>query len=363
MMPLYSIEIHSRFRNYTAEIHGNYEFLKQLADLPNHALLVDKNVYYLYEEIIKKYFGNEKIFIFDATESNKTFEAAGEIYTWLISEFSAKRNLNFISIGGGITLDVSGFVASTLYRGINWYYVPTTLLAQVDSCIGSKTSLNFKQFKNLLGTFYPPHKIFINPEFFNTLSGLDRSSGLGEIIKFLLMEGLEKGDLSGIAGRMKKITDSPGNLAEVIFNCLNIKRSFMESDEFDTGRRNLLNYGHCFGHALESASGYYVPHGVAVNVGIIFANIVAVQRKSLSADDLQYITEQICKPFLVQKQRISDYEPDILLNNLKNDKKRVGSGLPMVFPVDGGLCKVLDLTEGEFCTALTALKKVLFENQ
>ena len=363
MTPLYSIEIHSHIRNYTAEIHTDYNFLDQLSALPQHALLVDKNVYELYREIIDPRFSKDKIFIFEATENNKTFESAGEIYTWLITNFSAKRNLNFISIGGGITLDVSGFVASTLYRGINWYYVPTTLLAQVDSCIGSKTSLNFKQFKNLLGTFYPPHKIFINPDFHKTLSDLDRSSGLGEIIKFLLMEGLEKGDISGIAGRMQKITDSQSNLAEVICDCLNIKRSFMENDEFDTGRRNLLNYGHCFGHALESASNYYVPHGVAVNIGIIFAGIAAVQRKTLSAEDMQFITREICMPFLVQEQRPADYDAEVLLNNLKNDKKRIGNGLPLVYPVQNGLSKILDLSEEEFRSALAVLKSILFENR
>ncbi|MBR2642100.1 MAG: 3-dehydroquinate synthase [Lentisphaeria bacterium] len=363
MTARYTLNIHSNIRNYTAEIHTDYSFLDQLAELPNAAVLVDRKVYDLYTEIITKRFPEEKIFLFDATENNKTFDAASEIYTWLITKFAARKNLNFISIGGGITLDVSGFVASTLYRGIQWYYVPTTLLAQVDSCIGSKTSLNFKQFKNLLGTFYPPHKIYINPDFHKTLSELDRSSGLGEIIKFLLMEGFEKQDISGIAERMQKITESSEQLADVICSCLNIKRSFMENDEFDTGRRNLLNYGHCFGHALESASGYYVPHGVAVNIGIIFAGFIAVSKGALTAEQHRYITRDICLPFLVQQQRSSDYDAERLLNNLKNDKKRTGNGLPMVYPVQDGLCKTLDLTEEEFQNALADLKKILFPNQ
>ncbi len=363
MSPLYTLEIRSNLRNYTAEIHDNYDFLDELAALPNHALLVDKNVFDLYKDIICKRFQQDKIFIFEATEQNKTFDAACEIYTWLITEFAAKKNLNFISIGGGITLDVSGFVASTLYRGIHWYYVPTTLLAQVDSCIGSKTSLNFKQFKNLLGTFYPPHKVFINPDFHQTLTDLDRSSGLGEIIKFLLMDGFEKNSLDNIAERMKHITSSRGILTEVIYDCLNIKRSYMENDEFDTGRRNLLNYGHCFGHALESASKYYVPHGIAVNIGIIFAGIIAVHRQTLSAETQEYITREICLPFLIQQQRMADYDAGKLLNNLKNDKKRTGPGLPMVYPEPGGLCKTLDLSEDEFHSALAELKKLLFENR
>lgn len=360
MTPLYSIEVHSYIRNYTAEIHENYDFMDQLAALQHYALMIDKNVYELYHEVIDKKFDKNKIFIFEAIEENKTFESAEKIYTWLITEFSAKRNLNFISIGGGITMDVSGFVASTLYRGINWYYIPTTLLSQIDSCIGSKTSLNFKNFKNLLGTFYPPHKIFINPNFTKTLSKLDLASGMGEIIKFLLMQGLEQEKISEIPNIIQKITVSLNNLAPIIYECLNIKRSYMENDEFDTGRRNLLNYGHCFGHALENASNYYIPHGIAVNIGIIFASIVAVQRKAISQDNMNFIIHEICLPAIIQKQRISDYNVDYLLNNIKNDKKRTGAGLPLVYPTQNGLYKTLDLSEEEFRSALNVLIKILF---
>lgn len=360
MSLLYSLEIRSNIRNYTAEIHENYDFFNQLATLPHHALMVDKNVYTLYNDILNKRFDKNKIFIFDAIEQNKTFETAEKIYSWLLTEFSAKRNLNFISIGGGITMDVSGFVASTLYRGINWYYVPTTLLSQVDSCIGSKTSLNFKTFKNLLGTFYPPYKIFINPNFTKTLSNLDLASGMGEIIKFLLMKGLEQGEISNIPNMMQKISSSQNNLAPIIHDCLNIKRSYMENDEFDTGLRNLLNFGHCFGHALENASNYYIPHGIAVNIGIIFASIVAVQRKAISQDTMNFIIHEICLPAIIQKQRISDYNVDYLLNNIKNDKKRTGAGLPLVYPTQNGLYKTLDLSEEEFRSALNVLIKILF---
>ena len=115
MTARYTLNIHSNIRNYTAEIHTDYSFLDQLAELPNAAVLVDRKVYDLYTEIITKRFPEEKIFLFDATENNKTFDAASEIYTWLITKFAARKNLNFISIGGGITLDVSGFVALALF--------------------------------------------------------------------------------------------------------------------------------------------------------------------------------------------------------------------------------------------------------
>ena len=102
-----------------------------------------------------------------------------------------RKNMNLISIGGGITQDITGFVASSLYRGINWIFVPTTLLAQVDSCIGAKTSLNFNHYKNLVGTFYPPSEIHIYPEFLKTLTKEDFYSGVGEMAKLHLMNGEE----------------------------------------------------------------------------------------------------------------------------------------------------------------------------
>ena len=316
-----SLTIHSRISDYRVNLCENLDFLDHLAQIPEAALLIDRNVYNLYNDRINAAFGDRKIFLFDALEENKNLDSAAEIYTWLTENFTAKRNLNFISVGGGITQDVSGFVASTLYRGINWYFVPTTLLSQVDSCIGGKTSLNFGNKKNLLGTFFPPEELFIYPEFQRTLTDLDRFSGFGEIIKFCLMDGLEKGDITGIPARLKLIKDSEKYLNEAVYYSLNVKRSFMENDEFDRGRRNLLNYGHCFGHALEGASGYKVPHGIAVNIGIMFANIIAVMRGRIDSQLSDFIRDGICLPFVFQKQLPEYYCEDALLNNLKNDKK------------------------------------------
>ncbi|MBR7131487.1 MAG: 3-dehydroquinate synthase [Lentisphaeria bacterium] len=355
-----SIPIRSSIRNYQADICSDTGFFEYLSSLPDAALLVDRNVYDLYRELFDRFFKGRAIFLFDALEANKNLEYLSGIYSWLVGSFAAKRNLNFISVGGGITQDVSGFAASTLYRGVKWYFVPTTLLAQVDSCIGGKTSLNFGSRKNLLGTFYPPHRLFIYPGFQKTLKELDRYSGYGEIVKFLLMDGFEKGSVSHVPGRMKDIVGSDGDLAGAVADCLRIKCAFMEDDEFDMGRRNLLNYGHCFGHALEAASGYFVPHGIAVNIGIIFANIVAVMRGRISQEFNDMIREEICLPFIFQEQRVIDYNGEKLLESLKNDKKRTGSGLPVVIPCDGGLEKIADLTFEEFYIALDILKKVLF---
>jgi 3-dehydroquinate synthase len=352
--------VRSRLNDYTVHFHTDLEFLGGIASLPHLVLVIDGQVADLYSDKIKAIFGDMPFYRLESKEDNKNLREVENIYSWVVTHFSAKKNLNFVSIGGGITQDITGFVASTLFRGVKWLFVPTTLLAQVDSCIGGKSSLNFQKSKNLLGTFYPPREVHISTAFLPTLSALDMASGHGEIIKFLLMRKFEERNTEDIGLRMESICKGQCSMLELIRECLLIKCTFMENDEFDQGRRNLLNYGHCFGHSLESTSEYYVPHGIAVNIGIIFANIVAEMRQTISTETLTHITNQINLPALTQPQRPSDYESGKLLGHLKNDKKRTGSALPLVIPVPGGLTRLDDVSEEEFLTALSKLVKLLF---
>ena len=359
-MSLDNLTIHSRLGDYPVHFYADFDFLSKLASLPNPVLIVDRHVQELYRDTLRGVSGDRPVYYLEAVEERKTLEEAGRIYLWILENFNAKKNISLISIGGGITQDVTGFVASTLFRGVGWNFIPTTLLAQVDSCIGGKTSLNFGSRKNLLGTFYPPQAIHIAPAFTKTLSHLDLYSGYGEVAKFLLMRKFESGEpLKNTVEQLKGIVAGGGGSPSVIRECLNVKRDFMESDEFDRGRRNLLNYGHCFGHALEASSGYYVPHGIAVNIGIIFANLAAAARGLLPRDCVDSITSEINLPLLAQKQRPDDYSENVLLENLKNDKKRTGNALPLVVPVEGGLAKLDDFSESEFRHTLEELKTTL----
>ena len=153
------LTINSNIRDYDVYFEESLDFLDSFKEINNSVIIIDRNVYNLYNANFK-HFNLENILLFDALEENKTYEYVAKIYDFLISK-SAKRNLTIISIGGGITQDITGFVASTLYRGVNWIFVPTTFLAMTDSCIGSKTSLNYGKYKNLIGSFYPPQKIYI----------------------------------------------------------------------------------------------------------------------------------------------------------------------------------------------------------
>ena len=163
-------------------------------------------------------------------------------------------------------------MASVLYRGVGWIYVPTTLLAMADSCIGGKTSLNLGSRKNLLGTIYPPNRVIVHAPFVNTLSGDDFASGVGEIVKLHMLGG------AGHAEELRAILPALMSRETSVVHratrtSLEVKRDFIEEDEFDRGRRNLLNYGHCFGHALEAASDFAIPHGLAVVVGMRLADL------------------------------------------------------------------------------------------
>ena len=153
--------INSKIRDYKVKFADTFDFLEELAKIHNYILIIDKNVYSLYKKIINKNFKKDNILVIEAIEDNKTIYKVIEIYGHLINR-AVKRNATIISLGGGIIQDITGFVASTLYRGVNWIFIPTTLLSQADSCIGSKTSLNFETYKNLIGTFYPPTEIYIN---------------------------------------------------------------------------------------------------------------------------------------------------------------------------------------------------------
>ncbi|OGV20440.1 MAG: hypothetical protein A2X47_08040 [Lentisphaerae bacterium GWF2_38_69] len=354
------ISIHSNIHNYQAEFYDDFSFFESIKQIKNKAIIADANIIRLYSDLINKYLPGESIYSFEAIEENKTINKACEIYEWIISA-NAKKNMTLVSLGGGITQDVTGFVASTLYRGINWIFIPTTLLAQTDSCIGSKTSINFKSYKNLIGTFYPPGKLFINTSFINTLTERDFYSGLGEVIKFQLMKGGDK-NIDDIFALIESCKKDKSYLQKVVHEDMIIKLSYMEGDEFDAGRRNLLNYGHCFGHALESSSSYYIPHGIAVNIGIIFANIISVKRNLLNSELSERLTHIVNKPNIYIKLRESDFEEGKLLAALKNDKKRIGNALTVVIPENNNfeLIKADDVTEAEFKITLNELKNILF---
>jgi 3-dehydroquinate synthase len=353
-----SLTLHSNIHNYEVLFEHDFGFLDKLKTLEHKAFIIDKNVYKLYKEIFKGIKKSE-LFLFHATEENKTLQSVQEIYAFL-AKFKAKRNLTLISFGGGITQDVTGFVASTLYRGIRWIFIPTTFLAQADSCIGSKTSLNFESYKNILGGFYPPNTIHIYPQFLNTLTKKDFYSGIGEVIKFALLKEEYPKNFHTIIKTVEALKKNK-KMLQAIHKTMEIKKAYIDEDEFDTGKRNLFNYGHCFGHALENASHYKIPHGIAVTIGMIYANIIAFKRGLISQKRYQFLNQSLLIPNIFIKLKKEYFNKKILLQSMKNDKKRVGKDLTIIIPIDDEIraSKINDLTVKEFNMALQYLVKML----
>jgi len=353
------INIHSSLRDYKVHIGSVSDYLKELLSLEHKIFLVDENVWQYHSNGILNELPKTEMVILPALEERKTLEGAQEIYDYILGK-SAKRNMTLITIGGGSFQDVTRFAASTLYRGVNWFFIPTTLLAQADSCIGGKTSLNYKGYKNLIGSFYPPMTVWIDPYFLGTLQTQDFFSGLGEVVKLHIMGGEPK------IQQILKEYDSISNrdittLTSAIQTSLEIKRGYIIDDEFDLGKRNMLNYGHCFGHALESVSNFRISHGQAVVVGMILANYIAGKRHLLSEKRCQFIEEKLLMPTLKTKILPGDFQSDLIIKAMMKDKKRTGSGLVLVMINDSDeMVRVDNLEEYEVREALEVLgKKVI----
>lgn len=318
--------IKSNIRDYIVEMNDDFSFLDNLLKKENAIYVIDKKVYGLYKKLFNDIL-EDKLILIDATEENKNIDTALMICE-KITELSAKRNTTLISIGGGIIQDITGFVANITYRGIHWFFIPTTLLAACDSCIGGKTSLNYKKFKNLLGTFYPPEHIFICPKFFDTLSDKDYKSGLGEVVKFNLMKGEE--GLTNISDNLHYLLLRKHDVINrFVKESLRYKKTFIEIDEFDNGERIKLNFAHTFGHSIEVVTKYAIPHGTAVAIGMVMANYVSYKRGFISLDALKKMEKNLLEIIDID-YKLLDSPIDNYLSAIRKDKKQINNQLTAV---------------------------------
>lgn len=325
------MNIDSSTKKYSVNITESFAPIESLLVDEKTFVVIDQRVHELYKSRLFKDIPPERMYILEALEENKQIDTALAICE-IMTGIAAKRNAKLISFGGGIVQDVTGFVANILYRGIAWTFFPTTLLAACDSCIGGKTSLNYKKYKNLLGTFYPPDEIHICTPFFQTLSEKDFLSGLGEVVKFNVMFGE-----SGI----KKMEDNieallarkEDKLKEFVESSLTFKKTFIEKDEFDRGIRIHLNFAHTFGHAFETISNYLIPHGTAVAMGTIVANRISLERGWLTEDQVMRVENVLWKIIHIDADAVNINMDDIIAT-IHKDKKQVGTALTAVLMKD-----------------------------
>lgn len=237
-------------------------------------VIIDAHVAELYAADLARLLAGPSVLRVSATEASKSLDRFPGYVEHLVEQ-NVRRGHVLLAIGGGIVQDIVCFLAATLLRGLRWHFYPTTLLAQADSCIGSKSSINVGAVKNILGTFTPPSRVVICTPVLATLRETDVRSGIGEMLKVHAIEGPQSFDR--IASDYPRLLHERALLTRYVRESLEIKRLIVEEDEFDRGARNILNYGHSFGHAIESATDFRVPHGIAVTIGMDMANYVAVR--------------------------------------------------------------------------------------
>jgi len=318
--------------NKVTELTINNDFLliNKLLNKQTY-ILIDKKVYQLYQEKINSFKDIVKILLV-ASETIKSIASYQSIVEELL-ENNIKRDSVLVAIGGGTIGDLAGFIAATLFRGIKFIQIPTTLLAMVDSALGGKCGINFNKTKNVLGSFYAADKIIINTEFLKTLSKKDYKSGLAEVIKYGFIYD-------------KTIIDDlifDKNLNAIIEKCLKAKAEIITADYKDNGMRQILNFGHTFGHALEAYSNYEISHGEAVLSGINIALKIGI-RLSITPNHLLNKFHNLCDKL---KLDIVKMPVEKVSNYLASDKKNISNKINYILVSDLGksLIKPLKLKE------------------
>lgn len=306
------IKIHSSLYDYSVEFVES--FASQLAMFrENTAYVIDRRVYELYKDSMKD-ISLENTYFVDALEEYKNMDTIMKIVAFW-KERKVHKNWKVVCIGGGIVQDVTTFASNIYLRNIDWYFFPTTLLSMCDSCIGGKCGINLGAYKNQLGVFYPPKRIYIATEFLKTLTDDDYINGWGELLKFSLTENISFYDQLEKEGQYVPCD----KIDEYIYMGLQVKKHIIEQDEFDSDLRRVLNYGHTFGHALEAYTHNEIPHGKGVIWGIDVVNYIAYRQGVITQNDYMRVKKLIHAHFI--KDEIVIKEPDELFQILFTDKK------------------------------------------
>lgn len=299
--------------------------------------IIDKTVFELHGLKIRKVFSKVKsksfTYIYSASEKNKSFKESIKIQKYLLENGFSRSSL-LIAIGGGITGDIAGFTASTFMRGVKIIQLPTTLLSMVDSSVGGKTGINFLNRKNIIGTFYQPDSVFIDTSFLNTLPEREVLSGAGELVKYSFLADQENYDK--LKNQIFRIsTNKKPDYTDVIYRSLTIKKNIVINDEKEiAGIRKILNLGHTFAHAFESASNHKFSHGESVAAGIICALNLSRQLGYLSnRKHEKFFSDYKFFKFNRQLKKLDENE---LLFYMRSDKKSFDERMRFVLLQDIG---------------------------
>ena len=293
----------------------------------NNVFLIDRKVFYIFKKV--KNYKKQKYIVIDCSEKLKSFSNYAKISEKILN-LNIDRSAKIVAIGGGTLGDLSGFIASTILRGIDLILLPTTLLSQVDSSIGGKNGINTNSGKNLVGTFYQPKLVYIDPKILKTLSKREILSGYAEIIKHGIINDIKF--FNWLNKNSKKILTLDNKiLSEAIYKSIIIKRKYVLKDEKENLKNNnsraILNFGHTFGHALETYYKYNkkLTHGEAISIGMIIAAILSYKLGYLPLSHLNNIKNH----FKLNNLPMSDNKMfnekifKIIEKDKKNDNKKI----------------------------------------
>lgn len=304
-------------------------------------IITDSNVHKLYMDYLNNIIQDwdYNIFIMESGEEMKNMDTVFLIYDDLLDNH-IDRNTLILAFGGGVVGDIAGFVASTYKRGLKYVQIPTTLLSQIDSSIGGKVGVDYGGYKNIIGAFYFPEKIFTDTYFLPTLPKREITSGLGEVFKYGLIYDYKlfqytKANIDKIYNMDLDVLDT------IIQRCIFIKQEIVSQDENDLGIRKILNFGHTIGHSIEAYYGFSkFNHGEAVILGMLYESYIA---RCLGLIDVNYYNEifntliSIVLPIKFDMDEIED-----LLEIMENDKKNVSDRISFVLPVGKSKVKIYD---------------------
>lgn len=303
------------------------------------AIITDSNVDALYSRTLEKSLiqaGYDVTkFVFKAGEQSKNINTLIDILNFLADSDLTRSDCIF-ALGGGVVGDIAGFAASVYLRGIRFVQIPTTLLSAVDSSVGGKTGIDLNSKKNIVGAFHQPSLVICDYSLQDTLSDEIFHDGCAEVIKYGIIN--DKALFELLSDGFKE------NIEEIISFCVNNKRMIVEEDEFDTGKRQLLNFGHTIGHAIEKCSSFEISHGKAVAIGMIIVTKAAHKKGLCDHKTLESLISILKKAALPISCSFDSKE---LANVALSDKKRKGDSITLVVPYAVGDCRLYTLPVNE----------------
>ncbi|QAR34279.1 3-dehydroquinate synthase [Geovibrio thiophilus] len=311
------------------DIHLSADFIEEmLTRCDDGFFLADSAVYAFYEEL----FQGRKTFVLETSEKSKSMESFIKVLEFL-HDNGCRRDGKLIAVGGGITGDLGGFAAASYMRGIDYVQVPTTLLSMVDSSVGGKTGINFLSSKNNVGAFHQPQAVYIDTDFLRTLDDEEYLNGLAEVIKYGALFSAVFFDML-LEKRDAVLERKADVLLEIISECCRMKAEVVKEDEKEQGVRKLLNFGHTFGHAIETDSGFAVKHGFAVAAGMYLENLFGLRQGYCSEESVNRLGEVLDAYGFEKEYKIKD--TDVFFSALSADKKADKKGLTIVFAPEIG---------------------------